>query len=110
MGSGYHRYDQPSRGQALPGRLNSVTPPSRLPRITTAGMRRLEDVSIGEVLKNPGKERENGQERDSVCYSEASGKRDCLCAEALQHAVITNKKFIPEKTKKNLELIIGKYI
>jgi len=37
-------------------------------------------------------------------------ERDCLCASALKYAMITGKKYIPEKTKKDLDPIIGKYI
>jgi hypothetical protein len=37
-------------------------------------------------------------------------KRECICATALKYALITGKKMIPEKTKKDLEPIIGKYM
>jgi 5'-methylthioadenosine phosphorylase len=37
-------------------------------------------------------------------------KRDCQCANALQNAIMTDPKLIPPKTKKELALIIGKYI
>jgi len=36
--------------------------------------------------------------------------RNCLCADALKNAIITQKELIPEKRKRDLELIIGKYI
>lgn len=39
-----------------------------------------------------------------------SKKRKCACKEALKYAIITDKKLIPAKTKKKLDLIIGKYI
>jgi len=68
------------------------------------------DVSIGEVLRILAKSAKTAKSVIRYATQKLPEKRDCLCAEALQHAVITNKKFIPEKTKKNLELIIGKYI
>ena len=35
--------------------------------------------------------------------------RTCKCGSALQHALITDKKLVPEKTVKKLEPIVGKY-
>lgn len=37
-------------------------------------------------------------------------QRTCMCQDALKDAIITNKKLIPRKTRKNLDLIIGKYL
>ena len=37
-------------------------------------------------------------------------KRDCPCATALETAIITDPKLIPDEQKKRLDLIIGKYI
>jgi len=39
----------------------------------------------------------------------ASG-RDCPCADAMQYAIITDKKVIPPETRQRLALIAGKYI
>ncbi len=39
-----------------------------------------------------------------------AGERDCGCSRALEHAIMTDPKLIPEKTRKDLELIIGKYL
>jgi hypothetical protein len=39
-----------------------------------------------------------------------SGPRECKCATALKYAVVTNKKLMPKKTKKDLEIFIGKYL
>ena len=36
--------------------------------------------------------------------------RTCKCGSALAHALITDLKIVPTKTKKNLAAIIGKYI
>lgn len=36
--------------------------------------------------------------------------RTCCCGEALNHAIMTPEKLIPTKTKKDLALIIGKYM
>jgi len=36
--------------------------------------------------------------------------RTCPCASALKDAIITSPKYIPEKTKRDLALLIGKYL
>ena len=40
----------------------------------------------------------------------ANAKRNCACREALKYAIITDKKLIPDRVKKDLGIIIGKYI
>jgi 5'-methylthioadenosine phosphorylase len=37
-------------------------------------------------------------------------ERKCKCGVALQHALVTDMKLVPAKTKKNLSVILGKYI
>lgn len=37
-------------------------------------------------------------------------ERNCFCANALKNAIITSADIIPEKRKKELQIIIGKYI
>lgn len=37
-------------------------------------------------------------------------ERSCPCATAMQYAVITDRKVIPEKTKEDLALLVGKYL
>ncbi len=37
-------------------------------------------------------------------------RRDCACASALKHAVVTDAKYVSESKKKELELLIGKYL
>lgn len=36
--------------------------------------------------------------------------RNCPCASAMQYAVITDRKMIPEQTKADLQLLVGKYL
>jgi 5'-methylthioadenosine phosphorylase len=36
--------------------------------------------------------------------------RSCKCGSALAHAILTDPKVIPAKTKKNLAPLIGKYV
>jgi 5'-methylthioadenosine phosphorylase len=37
-------------------------------------------------------------------------KRDCACANALKYAIATEAKYIPKKKKKELDLLIGRYL
>jgi 5'-methylthioadenosine phosphorylase len=37
-------------------------------------------------------------------------KRDCACASALKYAIATEKKYIPKEKRKELGLLIGKYL
>jgi 5'-methylthioadenosine phosphorylase len=68
------------------------------------------DVSIGDVLRILAESTKIAKSAIRVAVKRIPEKRECLCSNALKYAVITGKKTIPEKTKKDLELIIGKYI
>jgi 5'-methylthioadenosine phosphorylase len=37
-------------------------------------------------------------------------KQDCACASALKYAIATGKKYIPKEKRKELGLLIGKYL
>jgi len=68
------------------------------------------DVSIGEVLRILAQSTKIAKSAIRNAVKQLPEKRECLCATALQYALITGKKHIPEKTKKDLEPIIGKYL
>ena len=68
------------------------------------------DVSIGEVLRILAQSTKIAKRAIRQAIKHLPEKRECLCANALKYALITGKKFISEKTKKDLEPIIGKYI
>jgi 5'-methylthioadenosine phosphorylase len=38
------------------------------------------------------------------------GERSCPCSSAMQYAIITDKSVIPDEAKKNLDIIVGKYL
>ena len=69
-----------------------------------------EDVSIGEVLRILAQSTKIAKSAIRLAIKRLPEKRDCLCSNALKYAMITAKKVIPEKTKKDLEPIIEKYI
>jgi len=68
------------------------------------------DVSIGEVLRILAQSTQIAKSAIRHAIKHLPEKRECLCANALKYAMITGKKFISEKTKKDLEPIIGKYL
>lgn len=69
-----------------------------------------EDVSIGDVLRILAQSTKTAKSVIRYAIKHLPEKRECICANALKNALITGKKFIPEKTKKDLDIIIGKYI
>jgi 5'-methylthioadenosine phosphorylase len=69
-----------------------------------------EDVSVKEILRILAKSAKTAKSAIRNAMKYLPEKRECLCAHALEHTLITGKKMIPEKTKKDLEPIIGKYL
>ncbi len=69
-----------------------------------------EDVSIGEVLRILAESTRTAKRAIRHVVKHLPEERECLCAHALKYGLITAQKFISEKTKKDLEPIIGKYI
>jgi 5'-methylthioadenosine phosphorylase len=68
-----------------------------------------ESVTIDMVIQNLLKNVENAKKMLAAVIKNLPEKRTCACSDALKYAIITDRKLIPEKTKKKLELIIGKY-
>jgi 5'-methylthioadenosine phosphorylase len=70
-----------------------------------------DDVTVETVLAYLAKNAETAQKilRNSIVPT-ANRERDCACPSALQYAIITQRTAIPEKVKKDLAPIIGKYV
>jgi 5'-methylthioadenosine phosphorylase len=68
------------------------------------------DVSIGDVLRILAQSTTIAKRAIRIAVQKLPEERKCVCATALQYALITGKKHIPEKTKKDLEPIIRKYL
>lgn len=69
-----------------------------------------ESVTVDMVIQNLLKNVENSKELISAVVKNLKTERKCSCADSLKYAIITDKKLIPEKLKKDLNIIIGKYI
>jgi 5'-methylthioadenosine phosphorylase len=71
---------------------------------------KIEHVSVELIIQNLMKNIDTAKKLLKVALPKLSGHRDCLCATALKDAIMTSPKAMPAKTKKKLDLIIGKYI
>lgn len=69
-----------------------------------------ESVTIDMVIQNLQKNVENAKKILRQVIAEFPKERNCSCSSALRHAIITDRKLIPQKIKKDLKIIIGKYI
>lgn len=63
------------------------------------------EMIIGNLMKNV----ENAKKLLKLVIPKIPLKRTCACKDALKEAIITRPEAIPDKTKKKLSLIIGKY-
>ncbi|MCM8781319.1 MAG: S-methyl-5'-thioadenosine phosphorylase, partial [Candidatus Omnitrophica bacterium] len=69
-----------------------------------------ESVTIEMVLKNLRKNIENAKRLLSLVIRNIPKQRRCSCKDALKYAIVTRANLIPDKVKKDLDIIIGKYI
>jgi len=68
-------------------------------------------VTIDMIINNLNKNSENAKKILHSVISSADCQEECAyCFGALKYAIITDKKVIPEKIKKDLDIIIGKYV
>ncbi len=69
-----------------------------------------EDVTIEAVLTVLKKNVETAKVIIRKTVTELPSTRDCSCGTSLQNAIITDRKLIPEETRRRLEVIAGKYL
>ena len=69
-----------------------------------------ESVTIEMIIENLQKNAKNAKDILKKVLPEIPEDRNCVCATASKFAVLTKSHLIPEKIKKNLDIIIGKYI
>lgn len=67
-------------------------------------------VSIEMIISNLHKNVENAKKIFTSVIKGLPEKKSCSCASALKYAIITDKKLIPAKARKDLDIIIGKYV
>jgi len=69
-----------------------------------------ETVTVDMIVQNLLKNVENAKKIISEVIKRLPKERKCDCADALKYAIITDRKLIPAKIKKDLKIIIGKYV
>jgi len=69
-----------------------------------------EDVSVEAILGIMHKNVENAKKAITWAARNMAEKDPCGCSEALKFAIVTDPSVIPDKVKRDLEPIIGKYI
>jgi len=69
-----------------------------------------ESVTLDMIMDNLRKNIENSKKLLLKVIREIKPQRHCACANALEFAIVTDRKFIPKKTKRDLKILIGKYV
>jgi len=69
-----------------------------------------EPVTVDMVIGNLNANTANVKQLLKAVVSKVTRDRRCECATALQYAIITDRKCIPAKVKKDLKPLIGKYL
>ena len=67
-------------------------------------------VTVDQILEVLGKNAENAAKVVTAAVAAMPAVRTCKCGSALAHALITDRKTIPEATRNKLELLVGKYL
>jgi 5'-methylthioadenosine phosphorylase len=69
-----------------------------------------EGVTLGMVMNNLAKNVDNSKKIIKKVIKDMPENPSCECGSALANAIVTDRKLIPAKVKKDLKPIIGKYI
>ena len=69
-----------------------------------------ESVTLEMVISNLQKNIENAKKIISKTIRELQFERACACQSALKFAIVTERSLIPKRVKKDLNIIIGKYV
>ncbi len=69
-----------------------------------------ESVTVEMVIQNLIKNVDNSKKIIKQVVKMLPNDDDCSCRHALKDAIVTDRKYIPAKLKKELKIIIGKYV
>lgn len=69
-----------------------------------------EDVSVEMIISNLNRNSENVKKLLIEAIPKIPEERECACKDALATAIVTRRDLIPEKAKKELDLLIGRYV
>jgi 5'-methylthioadenosine phosphorylase len=66
-------------------------------------------VTVADIIANLMQNAANAAKVVSAAVAQMPEDRQCKCGAALAHALITDKKVVPETTLRKLDIIVGKY-
>jgi 5'-methylthioadenosine phosphorylase len=69
-----------------------------------------DSVTVDQIVSVLLKNAENACNVVREAVAAMPKERSCRCGSALAHAILTDKKMIPSKTRERLKLILGKYL
>ncbi|HEY1470186.1 MAG TPA: S-methyl-5'-thioadenosine phosphorylase [Candidatus Acidoferrum sp.] len=69
-----------------------------------------DSVTVAQIMATLNQNASNAQNVLREAVKTVSANRVCKCSSALKHAIITDAKVVPAKTKKNLKAILAKYL
>ncbi len=69
-----------------------------------------DSVTATQIIECLNRNAENAQRVVRAVVGALPGERDCKCARALAHAIVTDGKLIPPGTRKRLGALLGKYL
>ncbi len=69
-----------------------------------------DSVTVAQIIATLTQNATNAQNVVRAAVKALSPDRACKCGSALKHAIITDPKVVPAKTKKNLSAILAKYL
>jgi 5'-methylthioadenosine phosphorylase len=66
-------------------------------------------VTVNEIIGNLVKNAENACQVVARAVAQMPAARGCKCGSALSHAIITDRKLVPETTRRKLGILVDKY-
>jgi 5'-methylthioadenosine phosphorylase len=69
-----------------------------------------DSVTVNQIISNLMQNAEHACKVVARAVETMPAARECKCGSALAHAIITDRKRVPEATRKKLELLVGKYL
>ncbi|HTQ53393.1 MAG TPA: S-methyl-5'-thioadenosine phosphorylase [Bryobacteraceae bacterium] len=66
-------------------------------------------VTVADIIANLTKNAEHACQVVAAAVAHMPAARTCKCGSSLAHAIITDRKLVPEATRRKLDLIVGKY-
>ncbi|HYM13501.1 MAG TPA: S-methyl-5'-thioadenosine phosphorylase [Bryobacterales bacterium] len=67
-------------------------------------------VTVDDILGHLAANAQNAQTVIAEAVRRMPAERKCRCGSALSHALLTDRKAIPEATRRKLALLVGKYL